>query len=209
MRGGLTDAEYASLLSVQGGVCGVCREPFGDRTPHVDHDHALERAGWPLRNCARGIIHHGCNLLVGRCEAGRAVNATEDQLRAVSEYLARGVAFPPAPGEEPGDPVRVKPFLSTRELCARWQSDSRTVKSTMAGLGYESVPWGKTGRAWRLAEVEHAERGVPANDVRGEVDVIAEVLGCTREEAIDAIRRAMCAPSILRQLGAEVRSLRR
>jgi hypothetical protein len=38
---GITEAEYKSQLQKQGGVCYICGQPPGEKSLHVDHDHAV------------------------------------------------------------------------------------------------------------------------------------------------------------------------
>lgn len=54
---GLTLAQYDKILTVQGGVCGVCgHPPAGKRAMDVDHDHDT--------NEIRGLLHHRCNQAI-------------------------------------------------------------------------------------------------------------------------------------------------
>ena len=57
---GITEADYQALLQAQGGVCAICQ---GKRPGNldVDHDHALEKAGLPPRECVRGLLCKRCN----------------------------------------------------------------------------------------------------------------------------------------------------
>jgi len=63
---GITTLDYDAILAAQGGVCAICK---GSR-PYlldVDHDHALEKAGVPLRQTVRGALCKRCNRRLLRC----------------------------------------------------------------------------------------------------------------------------------------------
>lgn len=54
--GGVT---FSGLLAMQENCCAICEQPF-EKTPHLDHDHAL--VGVPN---VRGLICRPCNLALG------------------------------------------------------------------------------------------------------------------------------------------------
>lgn len=56
----ITQEEYELLLESQGGGCAICK---GKRSGNldVDHDHAKERAGEPVRSTVRGLLCRRCN----------------------------------------------------------------------------------------------------------------------------------------------------
>lgn len=54
---GISDANYAALLSQQGGCCAICRQPPGERSLAVDHDHLTGRI--------RGLLCGLCNTALG------------------------------------------------------------------------------------------------------------------------------------------------
>ncbi len=56
---GITGAEYAALLKLQGGVCAICGGTRGYRLD-VDHDHALEKTVG-TRLSVRGLLCRNCN----------------------------------------------------------------------------------------------------------------------------------------------------
>lgn len=82
---GLTPDDWYAMCRRQGGVCPVCRQPFGDRKLAIDHEHVK---GWRARKAklksgkvraskdrrvmtpeqrrphVRGILHMYCNGLV-------------------------------------------------------------------------------------------------------------------------------------------------
>jgi len=63
---GLRSGEYAALKAAQGGVCFICTRATGAvRRLAVDHDHALERAGLPMRQTVRGLLCKTCNKMLG------------------------------------------------------------------------------------------------------------------------------------------------
>lgn len=74
---GLSEEDYADLVSRQGNRCAVCQLPFDgyikSMTPHVDHCHETGKV--------RGILCHNCNLLLGHAKDSR-----ETLLQAIS-YL--------------------------------------------------------------------------------------------------------------------------
>lgn len=78
---GITEAEFNAVLAFQGGVCAICK---GRRTYNLDwdHDHALERAGLPLRDTGRGCLCKNCNRRVLR-----AARDSIEILEAAIEYL--------------------------------------------------------------------------------------------------------------------------
>ena len=73
-RYGISQEQYDEILAKQGGKCGVCEANFGDRRPHVDHDHATGNV--------RGILCAGCNHGLGYVEKDGFI----ERARA---YLAR------------------------------------------------------------------------------------------------------------------------
>ncbi len=55
-RYGITDDEYEAMRTDQQNICLICRDEFGDRTPHVDHCHDTGRVRGLLCNfCNRGL----------------------------------------------------------------------------------------------------------------------------------------------------------
>jgi hypothetical protein len=75
---GLTKEQYDELLKKQEGKCAICRKPFMShshyRGTRIDHDHETKRV--------RGLLCHGCNLLVGYLEKRK------QYLTAAAAYLA-------------------------------------------------------------------------------------------------------------------------
>lgn len=62
---GITLKEYDAILAFQSGGCGGCaRPPRAGENFDVDHDHALEKAGYPLRAQIRGLLCRACNRKV-------------------------------------------------------------------------------------------------------------------------------------------------
>ena len=56
---GLTQSDYEAMLTVQDGVCAICRRP-GEQSYkglHIDHDHESGRV--------RGLLCHRCNMALG------------------------------------------------------------------------------------------------------------------------------------------------
>ena len=54
----LTVQEYDAMLSKQGGVCAICKQPPSDRRFPVDHCHSSGEV--------RGILCDRCNRLIGQ-----------------------------------------------------------------------------------------------------------------------------------------------
>jgi hypothetical protein len=72
-RYGLTAADVAAMIEVQGGLCAICEGPL--ERPHVDHDHTTGRV--------RGILCFNCNAGLGKFQDNLAVMA------AAVEYLRK------------------------------------------------------------------------------------------------------------------------
>ena len=82
------DAEwYETQLTIQGGVCAVCRKPNpprGDNEPKklgVDHNHST--------GTNRGLLCDNCNLILGRVEGknGSPLEKSQDYLLRFIFYL--------------------------------------------------------------------------------------------------------------------------
>lgn len=74
---GISDSEYARLLSVQGGVCAICKTQMTKHQRgrlHVDHDHETQ--------AVRGLLCHNCNWALG------AVKDSIEILSRMIEYVA-------------------------------------------------------------------------------------------------------------------------
>ena len=77
----MTPDDWERLFELQGGMCAVCDKPFGDRRPHVDHDHHSGRV--------RGLLCFYCNhYLVAKHEIGKIA-----RLMRVKDYLKNPPAF--------------------------------------------------------------------------------------------------------------------
>ena len=74
---------YNDLLASQGGVCAICSttEPGGRGAYHVDHDHSCCQTGAACGSCVRGLLCHGCNLMLGVARDSVRV------LESAAEYL--------------------------------------------------------------------------------------------------------------------------
>lgn len=57
----------------QGDACAICREPFGEKTPHLDHDHSTGRP--------RGLLCSFCNTGLG------LFRESPERLIAAAEFL--------------------------------------------------------------------------------------------------------------------------
>ncbi len=67
-RYGLAPGEYESMLSSQDKACALCLEKFGDRVPHVDHDHSCCAGARSCGKCVRGLLCATCNKRLGHVE---------------------------------------------------------------------------------------------------------------------------------------------
>lgn len=100
----ITPEQYDAIIAAQHGkcVCGGARS----YNLHVDHDHALEKAGTPIEECVRGGLCKRCNKTL------RDVRDSPQILRALADYLenppAQGVlhAIDPTPGGEASGEVQ-------------------------------------------------------------------------------------------------------
>ncbi len=77
---GLTLADFDRMLTEQGGLCAICRQPpteavnqTGQRGLHVDHDHAT--------GAVRGLLCTNCNGSLGK------MKDSPELLRAAADYL--------------------------------------------------------------------------------------------------------------------------
>lgn len=59
-RLGITEERFNQMLEEQGYTCAMCREPFGDDYPQVDHDQC--------GRCIRGLLCLRCNTALGYIE---------------------------------------------------------------------------------------------------------------------------------------------
>lgn len=78
------------LLLAQGGRCLLCQERIeGDDVPVLDHDHNTGHV--------RGVLHRGCNAMLGHIENNRARNYLKGgrlfrMLRGIEAYILRDYA---------------------------------------------------------------------------------------------------------------------
>ena len=79
MRLGITEERFNRVLQAQDYACAMCRKPFGDEYPQVDHDHSCCPPPPPkaqLRlcgKCIRGLLCFRCNTALGYFEQYRDV----------------------------------------------------------------------------------------------------------------------------------------
>lgn len=78
-------AEYrATALEEQGGHCMLCCDRVASEDAVLDHDHKTGHV--------RGVLHRGCNAMLGHIENNRARNMLKDArlwrfLRGVERYI--------------------------------------------------------------------------------------------------------------------------
>ena len=61
----MTVSEYNALYESQDGACKICNKK---KKLVVDHDHSCCPGTRSCGNCVRGLLCHGCNMLVGLIE---------------------------------------------------------------------------------------------------------------------------------------------
>lgn len=72
---GITPAQHADMFLRQNGCCAICRNEFGAKREHIDHDHA--------NGAIRGLLCSGCNTGLGHFKDDTGF------LAAAIEYLRR------------------------------------------------------------------------------------------------------------------------
>lgn len=78
LRYGITQQQFDALLLQQNNGCAICGRGFGDKTPHVDHDHATGKV--------RGLLCKSCNTAIG------LLGDSEEGVRLALSYLQRVAA---------------------------------------------------------------------------------------------------------------------
>lgn len=64
----LSPEKYNAILKHQNGVCALCGQPPTNRRLVVDHDHKCCTGRNSCGKCVRGLLHYGCNILLGHIE---------------------------------------------------------------------------------------------------------------------------------------------
>lgn len=70
----MTEEQFKRLLEEQGHACVMCRTPFGDTFPQVDHDHTccpVRQGKSASKLCGkriRGLLCFRCNTALGYVE---------------------------------------------------------------------------------------------------------------------------------------------
>lgn len=79
---GITPEEYEEIKAEQDGVCPICLRANG-RTKRlaVDHDHAMVKEGYSVRESVRGLLCGPDNRMIGRLGDDPAA------LRRAADYL--------------------------------------------------------------------------------------------------------------------------
>ena len=80
----LTQAQYNTVLQLQGGVCAICGRPPKNRKLNVDHDHKGPRGE------VRGLLCHRCNRGL------TWFNDRPERLRIAATYLEGTRYYPEA-----------------------------------------------------------------------------------------------------------------
>ena len=84
-RYGITFEQFLILLIEQKGCCAICKRPFVDERPLVDHDHETK--------IVRGLVHYGCNTLLAAIEnvdfLNNALRYLEDARRKENEQAGK------------------------------------------------------------------------------------------------------------------------
>lgn len=81
-RVGIGVAEYDRLIEASGGLCALCRRPYGDR-PNIDHSHRTGKI--------RGVLCSRCNTGIGLfLDSAELLNAAILYLRSSASDLPRG-----------------------------------------------------------------------------------------------------------------------
>lgn len=72
------------LLKEQGSACAICRQPLAESDAVADHCHTTGEI--------RGILHRGCNSMLGKFENHRRI-AKLTNIKAAAAWAAGLVAF--------------------------------------------------------------------------------------------------------------------
>ena len=74
VRFGISEERFNQMLEAQGHACAMCRKPFGDERPQLDHDHACcppaqgKGRAKTCGKCIRGLLCFRCNTALGYIE---------------------------------------------------------------------------------------------------------------------------------------------
>jgi len=77
----MDEETYLALFEAQNGCCAICDKPFGDATPHVDHNHACCPGTPTCGQCSRGLVCGNCNKALG------LINDDPNRAMAMASYL--------------------------------------------------------------------------------------------------------------------------
>lgn len=77
----MDEKTYLTLFETQNGCCAICDKPFGDTTPHVDHNHACCPKPPTCGRCNRGLVCGNCNKALG------LINDDPNRAMAMASYL--------------------------------------------------------------------------------------------------------------------------
>jgi hypothetical protein len=73
-----------ALLQQQGGVCALCGESVSAGEATADHDHTT--------GVIRGVLHRGCNAMLGHIENNRARHKLVNVAR-LSKFMSNAVEY--------------------------------------------------------------------------------------------------------------------
>lgn len=83
----ISQEEFDKLLVEQNYACDICRLPFGDKEPNVDHDHSCCAGRDSCGECIRGLLCFNCNAGLGNFRDSR-----QNLVRA-AEYLGKSLCL--------------------------------------------------------------------------------------------------------------------
>jgi hypothetical protein len=98
---GIDSTTYSRLIALQGNACAICRLPFTETLPSVDHCH--------LVGDARGLLCGDCNVGIGLLR--------EQHFDAAVRYLLDPPAFRPTPDAAQDDVASEAPLGKVKRLC--------------------------------------------------------------------------------------------
>ena len=81
-RFGITEEQYQEKLSLQHGVCMICKKPnVNGRRLSIDHDHFCCSMRLTCGRCIRDLLCNNCNVAIG------LVSESKETLQNMIDYL--------------------------------------------------------------------------------------------------------------------------